>query len=105
MDIKVCKELSGEFDPETNKCYAKTVFSFDLHTTIDRTKEKHPRGHIDVDFRDPKSENPSARNWTYGGSRRTIELARKDAENIKDLKFSIECRIVDARTGEILEKY
>jgi len=104
MDIKTCKDLSGEYDPETNKCYAKIVFSFDLNRTIDRTKQEHPMGHIDVDFKDPKADNPLARNWVYGGSTKTIDKAKREVGKMKAIKTAIECRIVDAKTGEILEK-
>ena len=80
---------------------AKEVYSFDLQRTIDRTKEKHPLGKFDVDFRKLNASNPQAREWTYGTSARTIEKARKSAERIED-ETSAETRIVDAMTGEVL---
>jgi len=85
------------------KTIAKKVYSFDLGREIDRTEQPHPLGLFDTDFRDRKASNPQAREWTYGGSRKTIEAARKDAGKLQELSPSVETRIVKSDTGEVVE--
>jgi hypothetical protein len=88
---------------------AARVYSMDLGRVIDRTKEEHPLGGFDVDFRSRGAPNPQARNWTYGATARTRERAVKDAEYIRrglerEGQYGVETRIVDARTGRVLSK-
>ena len=81
--------------------YAKKVYSFDLGTDADRTEQPHPLGNFDVDFRKPSASNPTARKWTYGGSRHTLKMATKDAEKLEN-QLSVQTRIVDSVSGKIL---
>ncbi len=98
------KRASGREKPtRLKRVYAKEVYSFDLGYTIDRTKQPHPLGLYDVDFRDPKASNPQAREWTYGGSRKTIESVRNDAIKLREISPTVETRIVKSDTGEVLE--
>jgi hypothetical protein len=104
-DLKACKDAGGDFDAETQKCYGKKVYSFDLGRMIeDRTKEEHPYGIYDFDFRDVTATSQSAHKWTYGGTGRTIEKTRKHATALIESQPAVECRIVNSKTGEILEK-
>lgn len=98
------KKTKGRKKPvRLRKVYAKEVYSMDLGYTIDRTKQPHPLGLFDADFKDPKASNLQARKWTYGGSRRNIEDARKDAGKLRGLSPTIKTRIVKSDTGEVLE--
>jgi hypothetical protein len=86
------------------KEYAKEVYSFDTGEMLDRTKEPHPLGLFDVDFRDPKAPNEQARNWTYAGSKKTMDEAMSDAKKLLELRSTMEIRIVKSDTGEVLRK-
>ena len=104
MTPKICKELhEGEYDETTKKCYVKKVFSFDFGSMMDRTKQSHPYGSFDIDFRKLDAPNKEARNWTYGGTARSLLKARTDALNIQTMKDNVQVRIVDSKTGELLE--
>lgn len=82
--------------------YAKTVFSFDLGYTIDRTKHPHPLGKFDCDVRKQDAENPQARKWSYGGTAKTLKAAQNFARKLQN-QLGCETRIVNSETGEILE--
>jgi Fe-S cluster biosynthesis and repair protein YggX len=89
--------------------YAKIIYSFDLQKEVDRTDTTlypHRIGNIDIDFKCNSANNPQARNWSYAGTEKTIEKARNIIENKmrEQLPPDTEYRIVDAETGEILEK-
>lgn len=90
---------------------AKRVFSFDLGRVIDRTKETHDLGTFDVDFRDRNAWNPKAREWTYAASYKTLGSALRGAETLRtslqhlhDVGFTVETRIVNAETGEVMRQ-
>ena len=72
-------------------------------TTIDRTKEKH-RYPFDVDVRKP-SAPPDKRYWIYWGSHRTVEACRAEIKKYvkRYLGQNAQARIVEARTGKIIE--
>ena len=101
--LQACKDAGGDFDADAKKCFAKIIYSFDVGHTIDRTKKSHPHGKFDIDFRDLHAENPLAKKWSYGGSSRNIEKARENATSIQAVGTKVQIRIVDAKTGEILE--
>ena len=85
--------------------YAKKVYSFDLGRVVDRTKNPHPYGEIDIDFRFKKAENPRARKWTYACTVRTLKGAMKEIERMsEELGRGGEYRIVDVSNGKILKK-
>ncbi len=83
---------------------AKIVYSFDFGKLVDRTKAPHTLGIFDVDFKKSDAPNPDARDWTYVGTEKTIEKARKSALKVKKIQSKVETRIVNAETGEVLEK-
>lgn len=89
--------------------YAKVVYSFDLSKDVDRTDtllHPHRLGIYDIDFRCESANNQKARNWTYAGTERTQAKAKQTIQHKmkKQLPFDTEYRIVNAETGEILEK-
>ncbi len=74
-------------------------------TTIDRTKENH-RYPYDVDVRSPSAPR-ERRCWIYWGSHRSIEACRKEIQaHLKsNLGPDAQARIVEAKTGKILEGF
>jgi len=83
------------------KKYAKKVYSFDLSRIIDRTKESHPFGIFDVDFRKKNAKRLKLRKWTYGGSRKSLKAIQNDARKLEN-NLGVETRLVNGETGEIL---
>ena len=93
---------------ETMSKYAKIVYSFDLQKEIDRTDitiNPHRFGLFDIDFKVESANNPKARQWTYGGTKKTQEQAHNFIEKQmkKELPFDTEYRIVNSETGEIID--
>lgn len=88
---------------------AKEVFSFDLERVIDRTEQPHDLGLFDIDFRNQQANNPQAREWTYGGTEKTLTKAKRQAERIKreltkQGHNGTETRIVKSDTGEVINE-
>ncbi len=83
---------------------APTVYNMDYDETFDRTKQDHPLGKFDLDFRDPTAENPLARRWTYGFTFKTLKTAVKHALSLPaELhRSTVKTRVVDAETGEVV---
>jgi hypothetical protein len=86
--------------------YAKKVKNLieelGICVTIDRTKEKHSYP-FDIDVR--VSSSPRGRAWIYWGSQRSIKACRNVIrEYLKvNLGHDAQARIVEAKTGRILE--
>jgi hypothetical protein len=87
--------------------YSKEIFDIDIGWIRDRTKTIHKYPY-DVDVRSP-SAPPEKRHWIYWGSHRSIEKCRSmigdKAQEVKRLLGDpkAEARIVEAKTGKILE--
>jgi len=80
---------------------ALTVFDIDLGLIIDRTKTHHDYVY-DIDVRKPSAKKNY---WIYWGSHDEIQKARRMIRrNLKkSLGSDAEARIVEAKTGIILE--
>lgn len=80
---------------------AKEIFDIDLGLIVDRTQAHHQYAY-DVDIRSPSAQNT---HWVYWGSHNDINKARKMIQNHvkKELGPDAQARIVDAKTGKVLE--
>lgn len=87
--------------------YARRVYDFERGIVFDRTKAKFPgKMKYDIDFKCKDAPNPTAHDWTYGGSAKTIEHARAAKKRIAGIgkgKYDCKTRIVDAFTGKIIK--
>lgn len=70
--------------------------------TVDRTKQEH-KFPLDVDVRSPSAPREK-RCWIYWGSHRSVEACRKAIAHVKpSLGSDTQARIVEAKTGKVLE--
>ena len=83
--------------------FAKEVFDMDMERVVDRTTAHHKYPY-DVDVRSPSAKKKF---WIYWGSHNNIEKARTMIQRHlkKALGDDAQARIVDAKTGKILEVF